>query len=51
MGKVVEKVVADLISDEAQRRALLSDGQFYRRKKRSGIHAAAIIVDLVHAAW
>ena len=28
MGKVVEKVVAELLSDEADRRGLLSDGQF-----------------------
>jgi hypothetical protein len=28
MGKVVEKVVAELLSDEAERRALLSDSQF-----------------------
>jgi len=28
MGKVVDKVVAELLSDEADRRGLLSDGQF-----------------------
>jgi hypothetical protein len=33
MGKVVEKVVAELLSDEAERRALLSDGEFGSRKK------------------
>jgi len=31
-GKVIKKVLAQLLSDEAERRALLSDGQFGRRK-------------------
>jgi hypothetical protein len=51
MGKVVEKVAADLLSEEAERRALLSDGQFERRKGWSAIDAAAIIVDRAHVAW
>jgi len=51
MGKVVKKVVAELLSDEAQRRALLSDSQFGSRKKRSAIDAAAIMVDWAHSAW
>jgi len=51
MGKVVEKVVAELLSDEAGRGALLSNGQFVSRKKRSAINTAAIMVDIVHAAW
>ena len=51
MGKVVEKVVAELLSDEAERTALLSDGQFGSRKKRSANDAAAIMVDRAHAAW
>jgi len=51
MWKVVEKVVAELLSDEAERRALLSDGQLGSRKKWSAIDAAAIVVDRVHAAW
>ena len=50
MGKVVEKVVAELLSAEAERRGLLSDGQFGRRKRQSAIDAAAIIVDRAHAA-
>ena len=45
VGKLVEKLVAELLSDEAERRALLSDGQFGSRKKRSAIDAAAIMVD------
>jgi hypothetical protein len=51
MGKVVEKVVAELLSDEAQRRELLSDGQFGSRKGRSAMDAAAIMVDKAHATW
>jgi hypothetical protein len=33
MGKVGEKVVTELLYDGAERRALLSDGQFGSRKK------------------
>jgi hypothetical protein len=51
MGKVVEKVVAELLSEEAERRGLLSDGQFGNRKGRSAIDAAAIMVNRAHAAW
>jgi len=51
MGKVVEKVAAELLSEEAERRGLLSDGQFGSRKGRSAIDAAAIMVDRAHAAW
>jgi len=32
MGKVVEKVVAELLSQEVKYRGLLSDGQFGSRK-------------------
>jgi len=51
MVKVVDKVVAELRSDVAKRRALLSDGQFGSRKKWSAIDAAAIMVDRAHAVW
>jgi hypothetical protein len=51
MGKVVEKVVAELLSEEAESRGLLSNGQFGSRKGRSAIDAAAIMVDRAHAAW
>ena len=50
MGKVIEKVVAKLPSDEAERRALLSAGQCGSRKKRSAIEAAPIMVDRDHPA-
>jgi len=51
LGKLVDKVVADLLSEEAERRGLLSDGQFGSRKGRSAIDAVAIMVDRAHAAW
>jgi len=50
MGKVVEKVVAELLSGEAERRGLLSDRQFGSRRGRSAIHAAVIRVYKAHAA-
>jgi len=51
MGKVVQKVVAELLSDETERRGLLSDGQCGSRRGRSAIDAVAIMVDRAHAAW
>jgi len=44
----VGKVVAQLVSDEAERRELVIDWQFGSRKKRSAIDAAAIMVDRAH---
>jgi len=51
MGKVVEKVVAEVVSEEAEWWGLLSDGLFGNRKGRSVIEAAAMMVDSAHAAW
>jgi len=51
MGKVVEKVAAELLSEEAERRRLQSDGHFGSRKVRAAIDAAAIMVNRAHAAW
>jgi hypothetical protein len=51
MGTVVETVVAELLSDEAERRGLLSEGHFASRRGWSAIDAAAITVDRAHAAW
>jgi len=51
MGKVVKKVVAELLSEEADRGGLLCDGQFGSRNGGSAIDASAIIVDRAHAAW
>jgi hypothetical protein len=41
---VVEKVTVELLSEEAERRGPLTDGQFGRRKGRSAIDAAALMV-------
>jgi len=51
MGKVVEKVSVELLSEEGKRRGLLSDGQFGSIKGWSAITAVAIMVDRAHAAW
>jgi hypothetical protein len=51
MVPVVEKVVAELLSDEPKRRALLSESQFGSRKKRSAMVAKTIMVDRAHAPW
>jgi len=51
MGNMVEKVAMELLSEEAERMGLLSDGQFGSRSRRSTIDAAAIMVDRSHAAW
>jgi hypothetical protein len=45
MGKVVQKLVTELLFDKAERRALLRQGQFGSRVKRSAINGSAIIVD------
>jgi hypothetical protein len=49
MGKVGEKVAAELLSEEAESRGLLSDGQFGSQRRWSAIDAAAIMVDRAHA--
>jgi len=51
MGKGVEKVAVELLSEEAERKGLLSDRQFGSRKGRSAIDAAAIMVDRAHTVW
>jgi hypothetical protein len=51
MGKVVQKVRVEQLSEEVEIRGLLSDGQCASRKGRSAISAAAIMVDRAHAAW
>jgi len=51
MGKVIEKVITELLSNEPERTALLSDGQFGSRTTRSAIDGAAIMVDIACVAW
>ena len=51
MGKVIEKVVAKLLSEDAKRRELLNDGLFGSRKRQLAIDAVAIMFDSAHQAW
>jgi len=51
LGNLVEKVVAEVLIEEAKRTELLSDGQFGSRNGRSGIVTATIMVDRAHVAW
>jgi len=50
MGKVVENVVAELLSEEAESRGLPSDRQLGSREGRSALCAVAIMFDQAHAA-
>jgi len=45
MGKVVEEVATELLSEQAKRRGRLSDRQFRSRKGHSALDAEAIMVD------
>jgi hypothetical protein len=50
MGIVVEKVVAELLPEDAERRGLLSDCNYWSRPRRLAIDPAAILVDRAHPA-
>ena len=51
MGSEAEKVVTEWMSEEAERRRLLSNASFGTRKEQSAIDAVAIMVGSTHAAW
>jgi len=51
LGKVVEKVAANAIAEECERRQLLHDGQFGCRKRRSAIDAVERLMKRVEEAW
>lgn len=51
IGKVVKTVFAELVSEDGERRELLSDRQFGSRKGQSTMDAATHMVDKSHAAW
>jgi len=51
LGKVVEKVAANAIADECERRQLLHDGQFRCRKRRSAIVAVGRLMKRVEEVW
>jgi len=50
MGKVVEKVATELLSEQGKSRGRLRHGQFRSRIGHSAIDAEAIMVDRAHAA-
>jgi len=51
LGKVVEKVAANAIAEDCERRRLLHDGQFGCRKRRSAIDAVGRMMKRVEEAW
>jgi hypothetical protein len=51
VGKVVEKVVAELLAEDAERSGLLSDGQYWSRKRRSAMDVVSIMIDRANTAW
>jgi len=51
LGKVVEKVAANAIAEECERRRLLHDGQFGCRKRRSAIDAVGRLMKRVEEVW
>ncbi|EED18393.1 reverse transcriptase, putative [Talaromyces stipitatus ATCC 10500] len=51
LGKVIEKLVAELITNFAEAQDLFHDGQFGGRRQRSAIDAVACLVEEIHQAW
>ena len=51
LGKVVEKVAAEILSKRCERLELLHNGQFGSRKSRGAIDAIAKLIATVEHAW
>ncbi|EED23614.1 reverse transcriptase, putative [Talaromyces stipitatus ATCC 10500] len=51
LGKVIEKLVAELITNFAEAQDLFHNGQFGGRRQRSAIDAVAYLVEEIHQAW
>jgi hypothetical protein len=51
LGKVVEKVVANMLSFETDRGNLLHPGQYGGRRGRSAVDAAGVLMSVVQEAW
>lgn len=49
LNQAIKNVVAELLPNEDERRAVLSNCEFGSRKKGLAIDAAAILVDIVHS--
>ena len=50
-GKVVEKLIAEKLSQFCEDQGKLHKGQMGGRKYRSAIDAAALMIDKVHKVW
>jgi len=51
LGKVVEKVGANSIAEECERKRLLHDGQFGCRKRRSAVDTVGRLMKIVKESW
>ncbi|KAI1004438.1 hypothetical protein K3495_g3774 [Podosphaera aphanis] len=51
MGKLLEKLVANRISDAAEKYSLLPDEQMGARPKRSSISAVELLTEQIHTIW
>jgi hypothetical protein len=51
LGKIVEKVAANAIAEQCERRKLLHNGQFGCRKRRSAIDVVGRLMKRVEKAW
>jgi hypothetical protein len=51
LGKVVERLVAELITEFAESRGLFHEGQFGGRQRRSAVDAVACLIGEIEHAW
>jgi hypothetical protein len=51
LGKVVEKVVATMISDHCEREGTFHPGQYGSRKQRSAVDAVGVLMASVQESW
>jgi hypothetical protein len=51
LGKVVEKLVAEFITEFAESRGLFYKGQFRGRRQRSAVDAVACFIGEIKRAW
>ena len=51
LGKVVEKLVAEFVTEFAESRGLFHEGQFGGRQRRSAVDAVACLIGEVERAW
>jgi hypothetical protein len=51
LGKVIEKLVAELITDFAEAQGLFHEGQFGGRRQHSAVDAVACLIGEIEYAW